>query len=175
MCVLHSLITTAAGSKRVQIDRTPAGSVLLLAGPRGISNAIYGGIMTARAMKLGVVGTIVSGRMRDISEHREANYPVFARGIGTTAANAVCYASTIGETVTLKTSIEGVEHESTVHPGDVIVADADGVVCIPLDLAEKVADMVEKLSAVDAACLEAVRNGAEVGPTFKELRGKLKF
>lgn len=157
----------------LQIDHTPPGCVLLLAGPRGVANAIYGGIMTARAAKLGAVGTVISGRLRDIQEHRDAAFPVFARGVGTTAGGSVCFASTIGEPVVLQTSLEGVEHESTVHPGDVIVGDANGVVCVPSELAEEVAKLVPELAKVDAECLDDVKIGRTVTETFEKRRGRL--
>jgi regulator of RNase E activity RraA len=129
--------------------------------------------MTARAAKLGAVGTVISGRLRDIQEHRDAAFPVFARGVGTTAGGGVCFASTIGEPVALQTSIEGVEHESTVHPGDVIVGDANGVVCVPIELAEEVAELVPALAKVDAECLNDVKGGMTVTETFERRRGRL--
>jgi regulator of RNase E activity RraA len=39
-------------------------------------NAVYGGLMTHRARASGAVGTIVDGRIRDLQEHREMNFPV---------------------------------------------------------------------------------------------------
>ena len=41
--------------------------------------------MSNRAKYSGAVGTIVDGRIRDLQEHRELGYPVFARDIGVTA------------------------------------------------------------------------------------------
>jgi regulator of RNase E activity RraA len=47
--------------------------------PTGIINAVYGGLMSNRAKVAGAVGTIVDGRIRDLQEHRELEYPVRAR------------------------------------------------------------------------------------------------
>ena len=41
--------------------------------------------MSIRAEYLKAAGTIVDGRIRDLQEHRDLEYPVFARGIGTAA------------------------------------------------------------------------------------------
>lgn len=41
--------------------------------------------MSNRAKYLGAAGTIVDGRIRDLQEHRDLGYPVFARGVGTAA------------------------------------------------------------------------------------------
>ena len=45
--------------------------------------------MSNRAKYLGVVGTIVDGRIRDLQEHRDLEYAVFARDVGTTAPQEV--------------------------------------------------------------------------------------
>ena len=39
-------------------------------------NAAYGGLMSTRAQYAGAVGTIVDGRIRDLQEHRDLNFPV---------------------------------------------------------------------------------------------------
>ena len=41
--------------------------------------------MSNRAKYSGAAGTIVDGRIRDVQEHRELEYPVFARDVGTAA------------------------------------------------------------------------------------------
>lgn len=39
-------------------------------------NACYGGLMSNRAKYLGAVGTVIDGRLRDLQEHRDLEYPV---------------------------------------------------------------------------------------------------
>ena len=41
--------------------------------------------MSRRARKLNTIGTVIDGCIRDLQEHRDLGFPVFARGIGTTA------------------------------------------------------------------------------------------
>ncbi len=41
--------------------------------------------MSTRAKYSGAVGTIVDGKIRDLQEHRDLDYPVFAKSVGTTA------------------------------------------------------------------------------------------
>ncbi len=72
-----------------QIDTLPANSILFISAPPETSNAVYGGLMSNRAQYLGAAGTIVNGRVRDLQEHRDLNYPVFARDVGTTAPQEV--------------------------------------------------------------------------------------
>lgn len=39
-------------------------------------NACYGGLMSTRAKHSGAVGTVIDGRLRDLQEHRDLDYPV---------------------------------------------------------------------------------------------------
>lgn len=59
-----------------QIDSLPEGCVVFISCPRGISNAVYGGLMSTRASARGAVGTVVDGRFRDLEEQRSLSYPV---------------------------------------------------------------------------------------------------
>lgn len=60
----------------VQIDSIPAGAVVFVSCPPGVSNAVYGGLMSARAKASGAVGTVIDGRFRDLQEQRALGYPV---------------------------------------------------------------------------------------------------
>jgi regulator of RNase E activity RraA len=91
--------------------------------------------------------------------------------VGTTAGAPVCFPSAIDVPVKLNDSREP---DATINPGDIIMADADGIVCIPLDLAEKVAEMIPQLAEVDRLCGEDVLKGRSITETFKERRGRLR-
>lgn len=62
------------------LDSAPSGSVVVYKVPREAPNAVWGGLMTTRAIHLGVVGVVVEGYIRDLNEHREIAFPVFASG-----------------------------------------------------------------------------------------------
>jgi regulator of RNase E activity RraA len=42
-------------------------------------NACYGGLMSTRAQHSGAVGTVIDGRLRDLQEHRDLDFPVSPR------------------------------------------------------------------------------------------------
>jgi regulator of RNase E activity RraA len=147
-----------------------------------------------RAHKLGAAGTVIDGRVRDLQEHRDLDYPVsdntaivailkgilsvecctvsrsqlFARGVGTTAGGAVCRPSEINVPIRLATELQ----EIWVRPGDLIIADLDGVVCLPVDLAEKVLEVISPLVEADKKAGDAIMQGWTVAAAFKEFRGK---
>ncbi|OCF31427.1 hypothetical protein I316_06829 [Kwoniella heveanensis BCC8398] len=156
------------------IDKTPSDHVLFLAPPANITNAVYGEIMSARLQRLGAVGTVIAGRLRDANEQRQMNWPVFARGVGTTAGGDACFPSEMGVAVELEHTEGGKVFKNTINPGDIIIADANGVVAIPHGLAEKVVEIVPQLVKADQACLKDVLDGRSVTETFKDHRGRLQ-
>jgi regulator of RNase E activity RraA len=58
-----------------------------------------------------------------------------------------------------------------VQPGDIIVADLDGIVAIPQDLVEQVIINCEKYVAIDDQCMKALKEGHGVKETFAKYRG----
>ena len=93
---------------------------------------------------------------------------VFARGVGTTAATAVCRPSEINVPVKFKS-----EHQEVwIKPGDYLVADLDGVVLLPSEVAAQVLDLVPGIFEANRECAKAIKDGATVQAAFKQFRGK---
>lgn len=120
--------------------------------------------MTAGALARSAIGVIISGRCRDVAEHREMGFPVFARGRSTLGQATFVRAASVNTTLT----IEGV----SVRPGDWMVADEDGVVCVPVEMVDRVVEMAGRGREVDARCMRDIREGKGVQASFKEHRGK---
>ncbi|ETS78381.1 hypothetical protein PFICI_10443 [Pestalotiopsis fici W106-1] len=150
------------------IDQIPKGAVVFISQPAPHINACYGGLMSLRAKYLDAAGVIIDGRLRDLQEHQDIEFPVFARCVGTTAGGAVCFPSELNMPVSLQSSI----HEAVIKPGDFIIADQDGVVCLPAGLAEQVLDAIPAIANADAKCAEAIKEGMSVQEAFAKFRGK---
>ena len=106
-------------------------------------NAVWGGLMTAGALTRGALGVIISGRCRDLAEHRAAGFPVFARGHSTLGQSPFTRPCAVNVPVII--APEGVTPDADdafppaeVHPGDWMLADEDGVVCVPAALVSQV-------------------------------------
>ncbi len=96
--------------------------------------------MTAGAYANGHAGAILDGGVRDIPEiRRDYDFPVFARSVspGTTLGRYKTVASQV------PVDIGGV----IVHPGDLIVADIDGVCVVPKEKAEEVLAMAQEIDS----------------------------
>ena len=91
--------------------------------------AVSGGNVCAIAQKRGITGFIVDGVIRDVAEVREAKFPVFARGI-MPKPGVKENLGTLDEPI----NCGGVE----VHPGDIVVADEEGIAIIPAAKLESV-------------------------------------
>ena len=111
------------------------GDVLVTSGQGYAKGAIWGELVTLSAMQRGIVGVIADGGVRDVAIIRELEFPVWARAVaaGGTAKE------TLGS-VNVPIECAGV----IVNPGDLIVADDDGVVGVPL------ADLEEVLTKAKA-------------------------
>ena len=133
--------------------------------------------MTAGALTRGALGVIISGRCRDLAEHRSANFPVFARGHSTLGQSPFTRPSAVNVPVVIAPegvtpSSEGAFPPTEVNPGDWMLADEDGVVCVPSHLVEQVLELAQKGRDVDARCLVDIRAGSGVQEAFKRHRGK---
>jgi regulator of RNase E activity RraA len=123
-----------------QVLRTmAAGDVVVmdLGGTRSAS--AWGGLASRLAQRRGVRGTILWGTCRDVEEIRAIGYPVWAVGVCPRRSRNDFTFGAINQEI----AIEGV----AIAPGDVIVADETGVVCIPRDAAERVLDLLVRIEA----------------------------
>lgn len=57
-----------------------------------------------------------------------------------------------------------------VHPGDIIIADVDGVVVTPPSLVERVVALCQERAEIDAKMFEGLHNGEEIGELIRTLR-----
>lgn len=130
--------------------------------------------MTAGALARGAIGVVISGRCRDLSEHRSLGFPVFARGHSTLGQSPFTRPSSINIPITVCPQGSGASTfpAVTVQPGDWIVADEDGVVCVPKALESQVLELATKGREIDARCMVDIRAGLGVQNSFRVHRGK---
>jgi 4-hydroxy-4-methyl-2-oxoglutarate aldolase len=132
------------------IDESPEGSVIVI-GVNGEPNvAIWGGIMTAGAVANGLAGAILDGGVRDIMEiRRDYDFSVFARSISP--------GTTLGRFKTLSSN-EPVECGGILlNPGDLIVADLDGVVVVPKEHVTAVLERATEIEMREAKQAKLIR------------------
>jgi len=105
------------------------------------SMAVAGGNVCAIARKRGVAGFIVDGVIRDIGESRANGFPLFARG-----RSPIPAAKEGPGEINHPIRCGGV----VVHPGDIVVADDEGIVVVPLTKAPGVLKKAQAKAEADA-------------------------
>ena len=123
------------------IYRAPAGSVIVVeAGD--VDYAVAGGNVCAVAQKNGIAAFVVDGVIRDLAEVRDNRFPVFARGV-----SPIPGGKDVLEALNKPITCGGV----LVSPGDIVVADEEGIVVVPLADVERVLKAAQARAAKDAA------------------------
>ena len=106
----------------VALNVAKAGHILVLTNGGGNQGALWGDVACTFAVSKGVTAVVADGGVRDIEALRELNFPVWATAI------SPCHPEKRGPgSVNVPVVVDGV----LVEPGDVIVADDDGVLVIP--------------------------------------------
>lgn len=117
----------------------------------GAKVGTWGGLVTLLAKNQGVAGAIINGYTRDVAEIRAENFPVWCKGTTPT--------SSVKRLATLAINEPVICGNVLVRPGDVIVADDDGVVCIPLDRFEEVLEIVRAKIRWEEKTFSELRRG----------------
>lgn len=124
---------------------------------------VWGDIMTEYAGMRKIAGTVIDGVCRDVAKALGDSYPLFTRGrYMRTGKDRVQV-----EALSTPVSIGAVR----VSPGDVIVADANGVVAVPRERAREVAETARKIEAVESS----IRQQLAQGKTISEARETLGY
>ncbi|KAH0827863.1 ribonuclease E inhibitor RraA/Dimethylmenaquinone methyltransferase [Lanmaoa asiatica] len=158
------------------VDAATPESIVIIDAPPHTKNAVWGGLMTAGAQAREVVGVVISGRCRDLAEHRAAGFPVFARGHSTLGQSPFVRPSAINIPLVIQPQDNAESPDAfpavTVEPGDWIVADEDGVVCVPRDMVDRVVEEARIGRAIDVRVLEDIKAGKGVQASLKLHRGR---
>ena len=114
---------------RRAVDEAPAGSVLVIDGGGTNRSTMWGGGATIVAQRRGIEGVVTNGAVRDVGQIRSLKFPVFCAGISV-RGGVRHHEGWIGMPVSVG--------DVCVNPGDIVVADLDGVVVVCRDRAETV-------------------------------------
>jgi len=151
-------ITRPDYPQRAAIEACRPGQVLVVEG-RGVESAAIGGDIYMTRLKVrGAAGCVVDACVRDYASIQALGLPVYARGPASPPHPARHLA--VDWNVPVSCS------EVLVMPGDILVGDADGVVCIPRHLADEVARTGAELDELEAFVLEKIKAGAPVPGTY---------
>jgi regulator of RNase E activity RraA len=132
------------------LDLARAGEILVVEAGGALDRAILGGLMGSYAKHQGVAALVVDGAVRDKSDLERLAPPVFARGLSQLGP----YKDGPGE-LRCPVSIGGL----VVADGDLIVADEDGITCVPRALLDEILELAEAKKADEEAQFDAIERG----------------
>jgi RraA family protein len=153
LCGPAFTVRTAAGDNLLvhkATDTAQKGDVIVVDAGGWLDNAIIGELMTARAKQRGVAGMVIWGAIRDSAEIGAGSYPIYAAGV----THRGPYKNGPGEI-----NVPIVIGSMPVNPGDIIVGDADGLVAVPQDQAERVLASAKSILEKETASMKQIVAG----------------
>lgn len=140
------------------VDACQPDDVMIAAAHGSTRSGIWGELLSTAAMNCGCIGAIIDGAVRDVRQMRTMNFPVYARG-------RCIYDSLNRQRVIdrdVPVEIDGV----TFTPGDLVIADTDGVVVVPQQVEQEVTRAAWNKVHAENVTREAIRNGMKATDAY---------
>jgi len=126
------------------------GDVIVVDAGGDLTNALFGEIMVATAVKIGVAGVVLNGAVRDSEEIGQGDFPLYAAGV----THRGPYKDGPGE-INVPIAVGGM----VVNPGDIVVGDQDGLLAIPQPGIEALIDKARAHLETEAQTIRAMKEG----------------
>ncbi len=137
-----------------------AGDVIVAATEGYTGTAVVGDLMLGMARNRGIAGVVTDGAVRDLGGIFKVGLPVFCAGVNPDSPSRTGPGS-----AGLPVDIGG----ATVHSGDIVVADGDGVVIVPQGLLDRVIEKLEQVRVAEAEMEAKVAGGLEIPDSWRAL------
>ena len=142
------------------VDHAQAGDVIVVGGEL-IDSGMWGEMMAIAGKRKGLNGAIVDGGVRDVLAIQEMKFPLFYTNPVVTSAQPRL------ETVAVNEPVEC--GGRVVRPGDLVVADYDGVVVVPKDAIEKIYSLCLEYAEKEKGQREALESGTPLTDLMKAI------
>lgn len=154
---------TVKGTVGDFLDDVQPGQVVVIDNGGRTYCTVWGDLMSLRATKQGVAGTVIDGVCRDIPTVRKLNYPIFTKGFYMVTGKDRVEVDGINVPI----AVSGVQ----VKPGDIVLGDDTGVVVIPWEKAAEVFAVAKQIAEKE----EMIIRGIEEGMTLREARASVNY
>lgn len=142
------------------VDSCQPDDIMIAAAQGSTRSGVWGELLSTAAMNSGCVGAIVDGAVRDVRQMRAMNFPVFAR-------SRCIYDSLNRQRVidnNVPVEIDGV----TFSPGDLVVADTDGIVVVPQSVEKEAIQRAWNKVNAENITRDAIRGGMKATEAYRK-------
>ncbi len=140
--------------QRIAVESVGPGEVLVIEARGNTKAGTLGDILATRIWKRGAAGIVSDGAFRDTPGFSEIDLPTYSKAQNPNLSSAVHHPIEINGTIVCA----GV----TVIPGDVIVGDGEGVIVIPTDMADQVAQEAAEQERREEFIIGKIREGHSI-------------
>jgi regulator of RNase E activity RraA len=144
--------------QRAAIEQVPPGHVLVMDCRNQTKAASAGGILLTRLQARKAAGLVTDGALRDTPEIAKLGIPVYSQGASPVTNLVQHHATDINVPIGCA--------EVPIYPGDIMVGDEEGVVCIPRHLAQEVAEAAREQEKLERFIQYEVANGKPLRNTY---------
>lgn len=155
----NSLMKKSFGLMFEALDNLKEDEVYICSGASA-RYALWGGLMSTRALKLKAAGAVVYGFSRDTTEILNLEFPCFS--LGSFAQDQGPRGKVIDYRIPIE--IDGIR----IHPGDIIFGDRDGVIVIPQEVEDKVFTLAIEKARGEKLVKQALENGMSTVEAFNK-------
>src|SRR5579871_2931512 len=152
---------TALNGMLSAIDMGRKNSVYVMVVDDGVDIAGMGGLMGTAMLSRNYAGAVIDGGVRDVAYLQKIGFPVFALGI--VPSTSVHHYRFAGSNIPVV--CDGV----VVNPGDIVVADADGVAVVPQGVSEKVLAVAQEMDYKEHSMYAIIEKAKSIVEAVKQV------
>lgn len=134
----------------VAAEQVQEGDVIVAGCTTESEDGFFGELLATSLTARGCKGLVIDGGVRDVADLEKMDFPVFSRAINSKGT----VKATLGSV-----NVQVIVANAVVNPGDVVVADVDGVVVVPRALVGAVADASQKREDLEESKRQKFREG----------------
>ncbi|RLF52918.1 MAG: bifunctional hexulose-6-phosphate synthase/ribonuclease regulator [Thermoplasmata archaeon] len=147
------------------IDKAEKGTVIVV-DVKGGETAIWGELATWSAKLKGIAGVVIDGAVRDLDDIVKIDFPIFCRHISPNAGEPKGFGE-IGAEITCG--------GQTVRTGDWVIGDDSGVVVVPQEIAQEIANRALDVKEHENRIREEIKKGGSLGTVVKVKKWEKKI
>lgn len=140
------------------LARAKPGDVIVVACHGAKQTAMWGGLMSTLSQKAGIAAGIVDGAIRDVDEIRDLDFPVWYHGTVPRPSPTAVH----DRTEPVQVNVPVVIDDQIIEPGDIVVADENGIAVVPQAIAEEVLEGTRLNIGKEKMIREKIASGATV-------------